>query len=105
MYNAISLPLFSGQTNYITGSLMFDLASCSNICIFCDKLGMGWQDPYSSLSSGSGRYFTWFILVDGSSMSFSSWMLSFPPPQLVLIHLINLKAGIAIRAIPRPSKM
>ena len=50
MYNAISLPLFSGQTNYIMGSLMFDLASCSNIFIFCDKLGMGWQDPYSSLS-------------------------------------------------------
>ena len=72
MYNAISLPLFSGQTNYITGSLMFDFASCSNIFIFCDKLGMGWQDPNSSLSSGSGRYLTWLTLVDGSSVfSFS----------------------------------
>ena len=103
MYNAISLPLISGQTNYITGSLMFDLASCSNIFIFCDRHGIGWQTLYSSLS-GSGQYFTWFTLVDGSSMFSSSWMLSFPLPQLALIHLINLKAGMAIRINSRPSK-
>ena len=46
---------------------MFVLASCSNICIFCDKLGMGWQDPYSSPSIRGcchfrSRSWSWSIL-------------------------------------------
>ena len=81
---------------------MFDLASCSNISCLCDRLGMGWEESYSSLSSGSGWYFTEFLTrVWNSIFNISIFFLFRPHFREKSTHQLTSPRAISEAASPR----